>query len=70
MGPYLQVMGTVLYVRYPGDKMPFNWHTDGGDALRHVRVEPASCPLNFKRTISSQRLLCRFADTLLGTHAG
>ena len=48
MGPYLQVMGTVVYVRYPGEEMPFDWHTDGGDALRHVRVEPDSRPLNFK----------------------
>jgi len=48
MGPYLQVMGTVIYVRYANKDMPFDWHTDGGPALRDFRVEPDSRPLNFK----------------------
>jgi len=48
MGPYLQIMGTVIYVRYAGRDMPFEWHTDGGAALRYFRVEPGSRPLNFK----------------------
>ena len=48
MGPYLQIMGTVIYVRYPSRDMPFGWHTDGGASLREFRVAPDSCPLNFK----------------------
>ena len=41
-------MGTVIYVRYPGDEMLLKWHTDAGPALRDFRVEPDSRPLNFK----------------------
>ncbi|MBV7338792.1 phytanoyl-CoA dioxygenase family protein [Chloroflexi bacterium TSY] len=48
MGPYLQIMGTVIYVRYPSADMPFDWHTDGGASLREFRVEQDSRPLNFK----------------------
>jgi len=48
LGPYLQVMGTVIYVRYPGDEMLLKWHTDAGPALRDFRVEPGSRPLSFK----------------------
>ena len=48
MGPYLQVMGTQIYVRYPKEDMLSNWHTDAGPSLRDVRVEPDSRPLNFK----------------------
>ena len=48
MGPYLQIMGTVIYVRYPSGDMPFGWHTDGGASLREFRVAPDSRPLNFK----------------------
>ena len=48
MGPYLQIMGTVIYVRYPSGDMPFDWHTDGGASLREFRVAPDSRPLNFK----------------------
>ena len=36
MGPYLQIMGTVIYVRYPSEDMPFDWHTDGGALLARV----------------------------------
>ncbi|MEM7028565.1 MAG: phytanoyl-CoA dioxygenase family protein [Chloroflexota bacterium] len=48
LGPYLQLMGTVIYVRYPSGNMPFDWHTDGGPSLSEFRVEPDSRPLNFK----------------------
>ena len=48
MGPYLQVMGTQIYVRYPKSDMLSNWHTDAGPSLRDIRVEPDSRPLNFK----------------------
>ena len=48
MGPYLQVMGTQIYVRYPKEDMLSGWHTDAGPSLRDIRVEPGSRPLNFK----------------------
>ena len=48
MGPYLQVMGTQIYVRYPKEDMLSGWHTDAGPSLRDIRVEPDSRPLNFK----------------------
>ena len=47
MGPYLSIMGSEIYVRYPGGKMP-GWHTDAGRSLALVRVAPDSLPLNFK----------------------
>jgi hypothetical protein len=48
MGPYLQVMGTQIYVRYPSDSPLSGWHTDAGPSLAQIRVEPDSPPLNFK----------------------
>ena len=47
MGPYLQIMGSEIYVRYPGGEMP-KWHTDAGRSLGQIRVTPDSLPLNFK----------------------
>ena len=47
MGPYLQIMGSEIYVRYPGAKMP-GWHTDAGRSLGQIWVTPDSLPLNFK----------------------
>ena len=48
MGPYLQVMGTQIYVRYPSADRLSGWHTDAGPSLQQIRVEPESLPLNFK----------------------
>ena len=50
LGPYIQLMGTVIYVRFASQKrdMPFDWHTDGGAALRDIHLAPDSRPLNFK----------------------
>jgi hypothetical protein len=50
MGPYLQIMGTQIYVRYPNqkDENLLGWHTDAGPSLRQIRVTPDSLPLNFK----------------------
>jgi hypothetical protein len=48
IGPYLQVMGTQIYVRYPSDSRLSGWHTDAGPSLAQIRVEPDSPPLNFK----------------------
>ena len=50
MGPYLQIMGSQIYVRYPNkkDENLSGWHTDAGPSLRQVRVGPDSLPLNFK----------------------
>ena len=50
MGPYLQIMGSQIYVRYPNDKSDnlIGWHTDAGRSLAQIRVTPDSLPLNFK----------------------
>jgi len=47
MGPYLQIMGSEIYVRYPGGKT-LGWHTDAGRSLGQIRVTPDSLALNFK----------------------
>lgn len=47
MDPYLQVMGSEVYVRYPDDKR-HGWHIDTGRSLGQIRVTPESLPLNFK----------------------
>ena len=52
MGPYLQIMGTVIYVRYPSGDMPFGWHTDGGASLREFRVAPTAAPSTLRSSIS------------------
>ncbi len=48
MGPYIQVMGTQIYVRYPSTDQLTGWHTDAGPSLQQIRVEPDSLPLNLK----------------------
>ena len=50
MGPYLQIMGSQIYVRYPSDANEnlIGWHTDAGPSLAQVRVARGSWPLNFK----------------------
>ncbi|NKB65653.1 MAG: hypothetical protein GKR89_01210 [Candidatus Latescibacteria bacterium] len=48
MGPYIQVMGTQIYVRHPSAAPLSGWHTDAGPSLQQVRVEPDSLPLNLK----------------------
>ena len=50
MGPYIQIMGSQIYVRYPNDKTDnlIGWHTDAGRSLAQIRVTPDSLPLNFK----------------------
>ena len=50
MGPYLQIMGSQIYARYPSHSNDhlLDWHTDAGPSLRQVRVAPDSLPLNFK----------------------
>ncbi|MGA1195320.1 MAG: phytanoyl-CoA dioxygenase family protein [Candidatus Latescibacterota bacterium] len=50
MGPYLQIMGSQVYVRYPSEKKDnlLGWHTDAGRSLGQIRVTPDSLPLNFK----------------------
>ena len=50
MGPYIQLMGSQIYVRYPsdGDANLSGWHTDAGRSLAQIRVAPDSLPLNFK----------------------
>ena len=48
MGPYLQLMGTQIYVRPAGREADFRWHTDAGRSLQQIRVTEDSLPLNFK----------------------
>lgn len=48
MGPYLQLMGTQIYVRPAGRESDFRWHTDAGRSLQQIRVTEDSLPLNFK----------------------
>ena len=48
MGPYLQIMGSQIYVRHPSDDSLMGWHTDAGPSLAGIRVERGSPPLNFK----------------------
>ena len=48
MGPYLQLMGTQIYVRPAGRRSDFRWHTDAGPSLQRIRVTADSLPLNFK----------------------
>ena len=48
MGPYLQLMGTQIYVRPAGRRADFRWHTDAGPSLQRIRVTADSLPLNFK----------------------
>lgn len=48
IGPYLQVMGTQIYVRHPSADPLSGWHTDAGPSLQQIRVEADSLPLNFK----------------------
>jgi hypothetical protein len=48
MGPYIQVMGTQVYVRHPNMNPLMSWHTDAGPSLQRIRIEPDSPPLNLK----------------------
>ena len=50
MGPYIQVMGSQIYVRYPqeGSKMLSGWHTDAGPSLGQIHVTEDSLPINLK----------------------
>ena len=48
MGPYLCLSMTQAIVRPASDKFPGYTHTDGGEALRRIRVDPDSPPLAMK----------------------
>jgi ectoine hydroxylase-related dioxygenase (phytanoyl-CoA dioxygenase family) len=48
MGPYLQIMGSQIYVRHPSEEALQAWHTDAGPSLRQIRVDATSLPLQFK----------------------
>ena len=48
MGPYLQIMGTQIYVRYPSDTALIGFHTDAGPSLQQIHPHPQSLPLQFK----------------------
>ncbi len=48
MGPYILLSMTQAIVRPPSPKFPGYTHTDGGEALRRIRVDPDSPPLALK----------------------
>ena len=48
MGPYLQIMGTQIYVRHPDEKQLMGFHTDAGPSLQRIHPHPNSLPLQFK----------------------
>jgi ectoine hydroxylase-related dioxygenase (phytanoyl-CoA dioxygenase family) len=48
MGPYLQIMGTQIYVRHPHDDALMGFHTDAGPSLQQIHPHPQSLPLQFK----------------------
>ncbi len=48
MGPYLQIMGTQIYVRHPEPDALMAFHTDAGPSLQRIYPHPESLPLQFK----------------------
>lgn len=48
MGPFLCLSMTQAIVRPPSDRFPGYTHTDGGEALRRIRVTETSYPLAMK----------------------
>ena len=48
MGPYLQIMGTQIYVRHPDVDALIGFHTDAGPSLQRIHPHPDSLPLQFK----------------------
>ena len=48
MGPYLQIMGTQIYVRHPDREALMGFHTDAGPSLQRIHPHRDSLPLQFK----------------------
>ncbi len=48
MGPYLQIMGTQIYVRHSDAGALMGFHTDAGPSLQRIHPHPDSLPLQFK----------------------
>ena len=54
MGPYIQIMGSQIYVRYPQlgaadpTRMLSGYHTDAGPSLGQIHVTEDSLPINLK----------------------
>jgi hypothetical protein len=48
IGPYLQIMGTQIYVRHPDVDALIGFHTDAGPSLQRIHPHPDSLPLQFK----------------------
>lgn len=48
MGPYLQIMGTQVYIRHPSDAPLIGFHTDAGPSMQQIHPHPQSLPLQFK----------------------
>lgn len=50
LGPYLQILGTEIFVRRPGpgEEPLVEWHTDGGPALGRLLASPGAPVLQMK----------------------
>lgn len=48
MGPYLQIMGTQIYVRHPDTEALMGFHTDAGPSMQRIHPHTDSLPLQFK----------------------
>ena len=48
MGPYLQIMGTQIYVRHPSAEALLGFHTDAGPSMQRIHPHPESLPIQFK----------------------
>ena len=67
MGPYIQIMGSQIYVRYPNDKSDnlIGWHTDAGRSLAQIRVTPRQSAIKLQNTILPHRYPTRKLCKLL-----
>ena len=57
MGPYLQIMGSQIYVRYPSDKADnlLGWHTDAGRSLAQIRGRAGQFAAEFQNPVFPDR---------------
>ena len=51
MGPYLQIMGTQIYVRHPDVEALMGFHTDAGPSLQRIHPHPDSLPLAIQNPV-------------------
>ena len=48
ISPYLQIMGTQIYVRHPSNEPLIGFHTDAGPSMQQIHPHPQSLLLQFK----------------------